>query len=129
MNSLVTHLSSITLCLSAATALATPTHLITHNLTNVESNAYVAGIPSPYPSKANFDSKVEWNLVQFVCFGHTVNNECAAEIMMATNTANPVSLGTVSMHMKTGIITPSTLSANGYTITVNGPGESTITKD
>ncbi|MBA2649987.1 MAG: hypothetical protein H0U75_10425 [Legionella sp.] len=126
---LIKSIAAVTLCLSATTVLANPAFLVTHNRTSQESNAYVAGAPSPYPSKANMDNKVDWNLVKFVCWGHLVNNQCKAEIKMATNTASPISIGTVSMDIITGYITPSQLSANGYTVTVNGPGETTITKN
>ena len=63
------------------------------------------------------------------CFGHTVNGTCSAVVKMSTNTANPVTVGTVTMNLDTGDITPKQLSANGYTIIVNGPGETTISAD
>jgi hypothetical protein len=47
---------------------------------------------------------------------------------MATNTPNPVELGWVSMNLVTGDISPKFLSANGYTLEVNGPGETTISE-
>ena len=35
----------------------------------------------------------------------------------------------VNINLNTGLITPKVLHAYGYTFTVNGPGETTITKD
>lgn len=131
MKKLTLHLSALALGLITSTAFATPSSLTTHNLTNVESNAYVAGvIPSPVPSKPNANTVVPWLVVQMACFGRTVEgNKCPAMIKMATNTGNPVDLGNVLMDLDTGIITPSKLSGNGYTLTVNGPAEATLTKD
>lgn len=129
MNLLLKSISAITLSLSAVTAFASPEYLITHNNTNVESNAYIAGIPSIYPSAANSTRKVHWNLVKLACFGHSTGGKCSALIKMATNTRNPVDLGTVTMELATGDITPKQISANGYTLTVNGPGETTLTKN
>jgi hypothetical protein len=124
------HITAIALTLVTSVALAVPPSLITHNLTNVESNAYVAGsIPSPMPSKANSNTVVPWLVVQMACYGRTTNDLCPATIKMASNTANPVTLGNVFMNMKTGQITPAHVSGNGYTLTVNGPAEATLTRD
>ena len=122
-------LSAVALSLFAITAMAAPKHLITHNTTDAESNAFVAGtIPSQHPTKAHSDGKVFWTAVKMACFGHTVDNKCAAVIKMATNTPNPITVGTVIMDVNSGEITPAQLSANGYTVTVNGPGETTISR-
>ena len=120
------------LCLTVSTLLtaAPPKQLITHNTTNLESNAYIAGsIPSPYPTKAHSDGKVFWAEIRMVCFGHLINNKCPALIQVATNTAEPISIGTLELNVNTGIITPSILHGNGYTLMVNGPGETTLLKD
>ena len=109
---------------------AQPVYLTTHNNTDVESNAFVDGnIPSPYPTAANSTRKIAWNMVRIACFGHTSNGKCSAMVKMATNTPNPVNLGFVSMELDSGDISPKVMSANGYTLTVNGPGEVTLTKD
>lgn len=130
MNSMLKSISALVLSLSAASALAVPTYLTTHNNTNEESNAYVAGsIPSPYPTAAHSSRQVPWNMVRFACYGHTTNGKCNAVIKMATNTSNPIEIGTVTMELDTGDISPKTLSAKGYTLIVNGPGEATINKD
>ena len=132
MNRLIKTMLAVTLGLTTTTLIASPRQLITHNLTDVESNAFVAGtIPSQHPTKAFSDSKVVWTEVRMACFGHTVDGKCAALIKMATgpNDGGAVDLGTVTLDLNTGIITPSSISANGYTLTVNGPGETTITKN
>ncbi|OGV25345.1 MAG: hypothetical protein A3F18_00070 [Legionellales bacterium RIFCSPHIGHO2_12_FULL_37_14] len=108
---------------------AAPTFLLTHNQTDVESNAYIDGtIPSIYPTKPHSDSKVYWNMVRVACHGHTANNICTALIKMASNTPNPIDVGYVNLDLTTGEITPKVISNNGYTLTVNGPGETTLTK-
>lgn len=130
MNLMLKSISAIALSLSAATALAVPTYLTTHNNTNMESNAFIAGtIPSPYPTAAHATNSILWNMVRIACYGHTTNDRCSALIKMNTNSANPIEIGYVSMEMSTGDITPKVLSAKGFTLTVNGPGEATITKD
>lgn len=130
MNKFTQYAAALTLGLAAGVTIAAPSKLITHNLTDVESNAFIAGaIPSPIPTKANTTNSVSWFIVKMACYGHTVDNKCPAMIKMATDTANPVELGMVYMDMDTGEITPAKLSANGYTLTVNGIAESTLSKD
>lgn len=114
--------------LIAGALYATPQHLTTHNNTNVESNAFIDGtIPSVYPTPAKQTRNVPWIHVMIACVGHTTNDICSALIKMKTNTKNPVTIGNVKMNVKTGDITPKELSANGYLIQVNGPGEVTLT--
>ena len=118
------------LSLIAATAIAAPKHLITHNNTDLESNAFIDGtIPSQHPTKPHSDNKVFWTAVKLACFGHTVNNRCSALIKMGTNTPNPIDVGVLTMDLNSGDINPKVIKANGYTIIVNGPGETTILKD
>jgi hypothetical protein len=133
MNHFLKTLSSTTLSLLAATAFsaaAPPKQLITHNTTDSESNAFIDGsIPSHYPTKAHSDGKVFWTIVKMACFGHTVGGKCSAVIKMNTDTPNPITIGTVSMDLESGDISPKQLSSNGYTMIVNGPGETTLTQD
>ncbi|WED43713.1 hypothetical protein [Legionella cardiaca] len=129
MNQLLKSLAASALALATTTVLASPAYLLTHNKTNVESNAFVAGTPSPHPTAANSDGKVSWLAVRMACYGHVENGRCQAMIKMATNTNNPVEVGMVSLDVETGDILPKQFSGNGYTVTVNGPGEATITKN
>ena len=130
MNHLLKQFTTFGLCLFTATAIAAPKQLITHNTTDAESNAYVAGsIPSQHPTRAHTDGKVFWTAVKMACFGHLVDGKCNALIKMDTNTPNPIEVGTLNLDIVTGDITPLQLTANGYTITVNGPGETTISKN
>lgn len=122
--------TTIVLSVTATTTIASPILLITHNTTDLESNAYIAGtIRSQYPSKPHSDNKVSWVSVKMACYGHTIDLKCPALIKVGTNTANPVDLGMVTMDLNTGDITPKQLSANGFTLIVNGPGETTLLKD
>lgn len=124
-------LVAATLSITATAALAGPKLLITHNQTDLESNAFIAGtIPSTHPTKAHSDNKVSWISVEMACFGHTTaDKKCSALIKMATNSAYPIDIGTVVMDLSTGDITPKQINANGYTLIVNGPGETTIVKN
>lgn len=131
MNQRSKTMTAIALGLATTVAFATPPkQLITHNTTSVESNAYVAGtIPSQHPTRPYSNTSTPWAAVKMACFGHVTNGKCWALVKMATNTDTPIELGIVSIEMDTGIITPSQLSANGYTLTVNAPGETTLSEE
>lgn len=130
MKFMLKSLSAITLNLVAATALAVPAYLTTHNNTDLESNAYIAGtIPSPYGTPAHETRNIFWNMVRMACYGHTTGGKCTALIKVGTNTNNPVDIGLVTLDLDSGDITPKEISNNGYSIRVNGPGEATISKD
>ena len=129
MHSILKTLSIVALTSISFAAMAAPRQLITHNTTDYESNAFVASsIPSQHPTRAHSEGRVFWTAVKLACFGHIENGKCSALIMMATNTANPIPLGVVSMDMNSGEISPSVISANGFTLTVNGPGETTLSQ-
>ena len=130
MKLLFKSITAIALGLTAGIALAEPDYLTTHNNTNEESNAYIAGyIPSPYATPGNTTRQLYWTMVRMACWGHTTNGKCSALIKIGTDTANPKDLGTVTMDMDTGDITPKLINSQGYTIIINGPGEATINKD
>ena len=108
---------------------AAPTYLITHNNTDVESNAYIDGTrPSPCPSKAHDTNTVAWIIVQMACLSKASTGKCTAVIKMETNTKTPVTVGTVELTLADGTIQPQSLVANGYRMTVNGPAEITLDK-
>lgn len=129
MKQLVKGFIMVVLNLITTIALASPPWLITHNKTNYESNAYVGTKPSPEPTKAHHCGRVPWAVVRITCYGKVQNGICTAIIKMGTNTANPITLGAVSVNIESGDINPKILSTNGFTLTVNGPGETTITQD
>jgi hypothetical protein len=131
MKLLAKALCATTIALTAGIVYASPAKLITHNRTNFESNAYVAGtIPSVHPSKANSDNKVSWAEVRLACYGHTINNKCSALIKMETNTPHPIDIGTATVDLESGYITFAYVNESTcpYVLTVNGIGETTITK-
>jgi hypothetical protein len=131
MNLLLKSIAVITLSVATlTTTFAATEFLITHNHTDLESNAFVAGsIPSPYPTAANTTRQVYWNMVRIACYGHIVNNLCAATIKVGTNTARPITVGEVFLDLKSGEITPKYLSAQGYTFIVDGIGEASLFKE
>jgi hypothetical protein len=110
-----------------------PKFLITNNSTDVESNAYVDSvIPSQHPSKAHSTTKVSWLEVRLACYQRAPNGICSALVKMETGPndgGHPVDVGIISMNLNTGAFLQNKISGNGYTVTVNGPGETTITKD
>jgi hypothetical protein len=120
--------SSFLLSLTSSFALAVPPKvLITHNQTSIESNAFVANIiPSQHPTKAYSEGRVIWASVRMACFGHIINGKCPALIKLATDTNNPIELGTVTIDLSSGDIQPKELHANGYSMIVNGPAETTL---
>ena len=66
-------LAIITLGMNSLVAMASPTYLVTHNRTNLESNAFVAGTtPSPTPTRANSNGTVHWAIVRMACYGHII---------------------------------------------------------
>lgn len=131
MKQLMNTIAAVTLSFATTIAIAAaPKQLITHNNTDVESNAYIAGIvPSQHPTKPHSEHTVPWAAVRMACFGHTTNGKCWAIIKMATNTGNPIELGKVTIDLETGEITPAQFSANGYTFASIAPGETLLTQD
>lgn len=125
-------LSAITLSFGIATAFATPpTYLTTYNHADKDSRAFIDGtVPSPdilKPRKAPYTKL--WNIVRLACQGHTTKDKkCKAVIKMDPND-KAIVVGTLTMNLDTGDITPISVSGNGYTIKVLGAGEVEITKD
>ena len=130
MNRMFNLLTITSLSLASTITMASPLFLTTHNTTDSESNAYISGtIPSRHASKPHSDNKVSWISVKMACFGHVVDGRCPALIKMDTNTGNPIEIGVVTVDLTTGDIMPKQMSAHGYTMVVNGPGESTLIKN
>ncbi|KTD54097.1 hypothetical protein Lsai_2919 [Legionella sainthelensi] len=128
MNLIFKGFSAVLLSLSTAATFAAPEYLTTHNNTSEESNAYIAGAPSLYPTPANATKKIFWNLVKMACYGHTTNGKCSASIKMATNTPNPIDIADVTLDLNSGTITVDKQKNYDYLFTINGPGEATIDK-
>lgn len=125
-------LLSISCFVGVVNANTAPMYMVTHNQTDVQSNAFIDGtIDSGHPTQPRSDKKVLWSLVHIVCLGHIdSNNACKALVKVATNTRDPITLGTMSMNVLTGDITPKQLTdkSDRYLLTVNGPGEVTLTQ-
>lgn len=128
---------AITAALAALSSqvIAAPQYMISENKTHAQSNSYIAGkFPSPYPTNPGQTKKLLWPLVKLACFGNTQTDPttqheiCTAEIHMETDKPNHKILGSMNMDLDTGDITPKTLSAHGYTLTVKGPGHVVITE-
>lgn len=131
MNALLKGVAAMTLGLSSALAFAAPTHLITDNQTNFQSNAFINGtVQSPYPTPKMTKKKLLWSMVQLACSPYVDSQkQCSALIRMGTDTPNPVDVGWLKMNMSTGEITPTEVRHNGFIIKVIGAGEVVITED
>jgi hypothetical protein len=131
MHRIVRIFTSLTLGITIQTcAFASPKQLVTHNLTDYESNAFIAGvIPSQYPTKAHSTGKVFWGAVRMACFGHIINDKCSAVIKVQTDTDQPIEVGLLELNVETGEISPEVIRGNGYTVTITGLAEATISKD
>jgi hypothetical protein len=131
MNLLCKAITATAIALTMGVTYASPKRLMTHNKTNVESNAYIAGtIPSVHPSKPNSDNPVSWAEVRIACYGHITNNKCSALIKMETNTPHPIDIGTAVVDLESGVITFSYINESTcpYVLTVNGVAEVTVTR-
>ncbi len=111
-----------------ANAFTPPKAFITHNLTNTTTNAYVDEVAAPNPAMPNSTTKISWFIVKTGCQKHKADF-CPAVIKMDIESDAPVEVGTLYLELESGIITPSKISANGYTVTVNAPGEITVTTE
>lgn len=129
MNRLTIYTATLALGLLAPVATAAPKFMITHNLTNVQTNAFVDSVPAPFPTKPNSSSRTGWVIVKMGCSTHAAEGICPAQIKMATDTPSPVVVGTVFVDLESGNISPGMIAGGGYTLTVNGPGEITLTTD
>jgi hypothetical protein len=119
----------LTSCLSInAFSNATPSHLITHNTTDLPSNSYIDGASVTEPTKPHSDKKVAWAFVKMICFGHTTNNQCEAEIRLLPEGKAPIVLGKMSVNLSTGEILPAVLTSEGYQLKVVNLGEVTLSK-
>ncbi|OGV40041.1 MAG: hypothetical protein A3F46_10295 [Legionellales bacterium RIFCSPHIGHO2_12_FULL_42_9] len=128
MNCFFKILAITTLGICSQAVLAVPAFLVTHNHTDVESNAFINGtVKSPYPTSAHQDRSVSWTAVRIACTPEKV--KCKALIKMATNTANAVDLGWLELDLASGDINPKFVQGNGYTLIVNGPAEVTLSKE
>ncbi len=130
MNKYAKLLTALSFGFATTIATATPPEFfITHNNTDAHSNVYIAGIiPSQHITNAHSQRKVSWIVVKADCTGRTTSGQCWAMVKMRIDTSTPVNLGVITIDMNTGDITPTHITANGYTLTVNGPGETTLTQ-
>lgn len=132
MNRFVNAAIAVTFGLATSVAGAAGMALITHNKTDMISKAMIDGsIPSTHPALPQKDTKISWAEVRLVC-GPRLDAAglCHALVkMISPSNGSEFDLGWVYMNIDNGDITPKTLTANGYTLTVNGPAETTITKN
>ncbi|GGI80283.1 hypothetical protein [Legionella impletisoli] len=119
--------ASLSLAAAASFALP-PTELVSHNNTDVSSQAYLGpnlDIPQQ-PTAPGAVKRVSWVSVRILCMNTPKPGICPAKI--ALNTTPQTTLGVVELNLATGDINPKVLSANGYKMTVIKPGEIAFTK-
>jgi len=126
---IITSIAALTITLSSAVALAGPEELVTHNDTDLVANVLIDERFLSVPSTPHKTSAIHWYMVRSACYRPSQHDICPATILMDYNTPHPIVLGDIKMNLNTGEIIPAHLSNNGYTMTVNGPGEFTLTKD
>lgn len=105
---------------------AAPSYLITDNQTDAVSNAKVNGFWSPHPSAAHTVNKVAWGKVEIICMW---SSTCKAGIYMNPKEKNEVYVGDLTLNTRTGDVSPSSISAKGYTVEVTGTATTKITYD
>ncbi|KTC75993.1 hypothetical protein Lbir_0062 [Legionella birminghamensis] len=115
--------------LSSPSVLASPEHMIIHNKTDLISNAFVDEMPGPRPTLAHSTSRVLWFIVQTGCRKHKAEGICPAVIKMGIDRDKPILVGTLYIDISSGEITPARISANGFNVDVDAPGEITISED
>jgi hypothetical protein len=103
--------------------------MIMHNLTNLTTNAYVDEMEGPKPALPHSTIKVPWFMVKTGCFKHKDEGICPAVIKMDIDSDTPIVVGTLYVDLETGTITPSQISANGFTVKVNAPGEVSVLQE
>jgi hypothetical protein len=115
---------------ATSTFAAPPRFLLTNNMTDYTAGAYVNGtVPPQHPTLPNSKGKVYWGLISIACHSFIVDGKCPALVKLGQNNQYPIEIGYVYLDMNTGEITPKVINNNGFTLTVNGPGETTITQD
>jgi len=113
------------LATASSIALAAPSELVVDNKTDYQARAYVHGI-SKNPAEAHSSMSLNWWALSMVCAFQT---ECKAEVKVKTDTANPISLGNVSINLDTGVIDTSGLShAEGFNVSYVAPGHAVVTQ-
>ncbi|KTD25884.1 MULTISPECIES: hypothetical protein [Legionella] len=130
MNRMLKGLVATTLSLSATVVLAHPTDLIIRNTTDVEMNEYIDGIVPAIPTPAKSVGTVPWTLIEMACYGYTLKGKCSALIKLATDTNKPFKLGTITIDMETGEISPQSITGpKGYKFKATGPGKATLIQE
>jgi hypothetical protein len=106
-----------------------PRQLVTHNLTNVWSNAYINNqfATDRHATPPHQTKGVPWIEVLMACKQYLINGVCWATVKMDTK-GSPVELCKVGLNMTTGELTPESRCAgnNGYSFTVDGKGVATL---
>ncbi|WP_419421287.1 hypothetical protein ACNVED_15570 (plasmid) [Legionella sp. D16C41] len=113
----------------ATFALASPQAMITHNLTTTTTNAYVDGMAAPEPAAPNSTTRVPWHIVKLGCHKHRTEGVCPAVIKMDIDSDSAIEIGTLYVNLDNGVITPAKISAHGFAVYVNAPGEITVVSE
>jgi hypothetical protein len=118
-----------TLAVLASSAFASPENLTTVN--NSEHGKVYAKIgfyTSPEPVLPHQTRNRDWRSVQGLCGINGMPNQCSAEIIIENDkTHKRESLGSMSMDVSTGEISPGSLSSKHYNLVVTGTAHVTVT--
>ncbi|KTD63879.1 hypothetical protein [Legionella spiritensis] len=113
----------------AGSVSASPKAMVTHNQTSMTTNAYVDGVAAPKPAMPHSTTSVPWFFVKAGCDKHVGDGICPAVIKMNIDSDSPIEVGTLYVDLHSGVISPAEISAHGFTITVNAPGEITVMEE
>lgn len=121
-------LGSAMVALTAGSAWAAPSQMVTVNKTAASIFANIAGYQSPDPVKPGETKKRAWLLVKGLCATAGQTGKCTADIVAQDSSNNTTTLGQMTMDLESGDITPKKLAAGKYTLTVTGVAQVLITQ-
>ncbi len=128
MNCLKKILLGSTLIALTSSAFASPANLTTVNNSNHgKVYAKIGFYTSPEPVLPHQTRSRDWRSVQGLCGINGMPDKCSAEIIVKNdNNRREESLGTMTMDVKTGEITPGNLSSAHYNLVVTGTAHVTV---
>lgn len=126
------YLKKLVLCGSllalSGTALASPSYMVTENKTSASVSANIGGQESRDPVKPGETKNRPWFLVKAMCKIAGQSSSCSADIV-ANKNGDKSKLGTMTMNLDSGEISPKQLNNGRYTLNVVGNAHVIITEN
>jgi hypothetical protein len=129
MNCFKKILLSSALITLTSTVFAAPSHLTTvNNTSDGKVFAKIGLYKSTDPVAPKSTKERKWQEVRFLCGIQGMPNVCSAEIIVENITTHKSeSLGSMSMDLSSGVLTPETLSSEHYMMHVTGTAHVEVT--